>query len=67
MAKHVEASADERSIFMMEWNEMRMVAATLDDSHESSPRCKQIVCNLMLAALLIVFLLLWLLHTTNLT
>lgn len=67
MAKNVEASADDGSIFMMEWNEMRMVAATLDDSHESSPRCKQIVCNLTLAALLIVFLLSWLLRAINIT
>ncbi|KAG8386784.1 hypothetical protein BUALT_Bualt03G0184900 [Buddleja alternifolia] len=61
MAKNISSNnAEESSILMMEdWNEMRMVVATLDASRESSRRCKQTFCNVLLACLVLAFLLPW--------
>ncbi|KAL0306785.1 UNVERIFIED_CONTAM: hypothetical protein Sradi_6095800 [Sesamum radiatum] len=58
-AANVRENGEETSIFMMEWNEMRAVVASLDGSRESSRRCKQSFCNLLLACLVLAFLLLW--------
>ncbi|KAL0354026.1 UNVERIFIED_CONTAM: hypothetical protein Sangu_0983900 [Sesamum angustifolium] len=58
-AANVKENGEETSIFMMEWNEMRAVVASLDASRESSRRCKQSFCNLLLACLVLAFLLLW--------
>ncbi|XP_073305937.1 uncharacterized protein [Primulina huaijiensis] len=61
MAKNIDnKSAEETSLFLMEWNEMRLVAATLDDSQASSLRCKQYFCRFLAVFLVLAFLLPWL-------
>ncbi|XP_075482284.1 uncharacterized protein LOC142522648 [Primulina tabacum] len=62
MAENVDnKSAEDASIFLMEWNEMRLVAATLDDSDQaSSRRCKQYLCRFLAICLVLAFLLPWL-------
>lgn len=62
MAKNVDnKSAEDTSIFLMEWNEMRLVAATLDDSDQaSSRRCKKHLCRVLAICLVLAFLLPWL-------
>ncbi|KAL0320388.1 UNVERIFIED_CONTAM: hypothetical protein Sradi_5300300 [Sesamum radiatum] len=60
-AKNVRSNNEEdATAFMIEWNEMRLVAATLDASQDSSRRCKQSFCNLLLGCLLLAFVLPWL-------
>lgn len=62
MAENVDnKSAEDTSIFLMEWNEMRLVAATLDDSDQaSSRRCKKYFCRFLAICLVLAFLLPWL-------
>ncbi|XP_011082985.1 E3 ubiquitin-protein ligase MARCH11-like [Sesamum indicum] len=64
-AANVRDDGEETSIFMMEWNEMIAVAASLDASRDSSRRCKQSFCNLLLACLVLAFLLLWFFRGIN--
>ncbi|KAI3457121.1 hypothetical protein Pfo_013784 [Paulownia fortunei] len=64
-AKNISNNAEETSIFMMEWDEMRLMAASLDTSQESSRRCKQSFCNLLLACLVLAFLMLWFFRGIN--
>ncbi|KAL0399701.1 UNVERIFIED_CONTAM: hypothetical protein Sradi_2313400 [Sesamum radiatum] len=64
-AANVRDNEEEMSIFMMEWNEMRAMAASLDASRESSRRCKQSFCNLVLACMVLAFLLLWFFRGIN--
>ncbi|KAK4382675.1 hypothetical protein Sango_2849900 [Sesamum angolense] len=62
-AKNVRSNIGEEATALdIEWSEMRLVAATLDTSQESSPRCKQSFCNALLACLLLAFVLPWLLR-----
>ncbi|KAI3465851.1 hypothetical protein Pfo_022514 [Paulownia fortunei] len=62
-AKNINSNnAEDTAIFMMEWNEMRLVAATLDSSRESSRRCKQSFCNFLLGCLVLAFVLPWFLR-----
>ncbi|XP_073157385.1 uncharacterized protein [Henckelia pumila] len=62
MAKNVDSKSEEdNSMFLMEWNEMRLVAATLDASDQaSSRRCKQYFCRFLAVCLVLAFLLPWL-------
>ncbi|KAL8461094.1 hypothetical protein ACS0TY_032536 [Phlomoides rotata] len=63
-AKNIRNNADEEtSIFMMEWNEIREVAASLEaSSGESRHRCKQCFCHWVLASFILLFMLLWFLR-----
>ncbi|KZV43154.1 hypothetical protein F511_07969 [Dorcoceras hygrometricum] len=60
MAKNVDnKSREETSLFLMEWNEIRLVAATLDNPQASSRRCKQYICRFLAICLVLAFLLPW--------
>ncbi|KAL2496784.1 RING/FYVE/PHD zinc finger superfamily protein [Forsythia ovata] len=57
--KNITSNLEDSSIFMMEWNEMRMVATTLDTSQESSRRCKKSMSNFLMACSILAFVLPW--------
>ncbi|KAK6134327.1 hypothetical protein DH2020_031950 [Rehmannia glutinosa] len=58
-------NSEETSIFVMEWNEMRLVPLDLDNPRESSCRCKRSFYNLVLGCLVLAFLLLWFFRGIN--
>ncbi|KAL2529031.1 uncharacterized protein Fot_21632 [Forsythia ovata] len=53
--KNKTSNLEDTSIFMMEWNKMRIVATTLDTSQECSLWCKKSLCNLLMASLVLAF------------
>ncbi|KAL8506386.1 hypothetical protein ACS0TY_017316 [Phlomoides rotata] len=69
-ARNIVVNQDENAlILMMEWNEMRLAAATLDGYDESSRarrRCKKYFCYIVLACLVLAFVLPWFFRGTNL-
>ncbi|KAL2512293.1 RING-CH-type domain-containing protein [Abeliophyllum distichum] len=59
IVKNITSNLEDTSIFMMEWNEMRLAATTLDTSQESSHRCKKSLSNFLMACLVLAFVLPW--------
>lgn len=53
---------EEGSISMMEWDEMRLAAASLEGSDERSRRCKKSFCNFVMGCLVLAFILPWFLR-----